>query len=322
MALVRSPGKLVSGLVWFSVLAFFAAACSGTPDTSGNKPLPAAAEQVMTSAIDTMFTWNPTVDPGPGAAFTRAAPFLSDRAIAANQAVAQDTVAGWVKWKKDADKITADVYVGTDRPDAAPADTDNSFTRPVKVVQNVVGPDGGTIETFTFTLEQVVVTLTGAKWLVDSISNIDRAGGGLCPAGEIETSGSCQPETTTTAPPTTTNKPIPVTTIPPAPVPITTVPPPPPCMPGDPACSPPNPCAAPGSCQPTTTCTPGDPSCSPPNPCAAPGSCQPPPCMPGDPACSPPNPCAEPGSCETTPYNPNNCAEGMLCISDPVYAVR
>ena len=219
MALVRLHRPFVSRLVWFSVLAFFAAACSGTGDNAGTKQLPAAAEQVMKVAIDTMFTWNPTVDPGPGAAFTRAAPFLSDKANAAVQQDSKLTVEDWANWKKAGDKITADVHVGTDRLDAASEDTDNSFTRPVKVFQNVLAPDGSTTDTFTFTLTKVVVKLTGVQWRVDSISGIENAGGGLTPPTTRRSAS-----VTTSRPPAEPPAPEQLAQAPVTPVPVTTVP--------------------------------------------------------------------------------------------------
>ncbi|MCE5291163.1 MAG: hypothetical protein LLG14_18275 [Nocardiaceae bacterium] len=247
MALVRSHRPFVRRLVWFSVLAFFAAACSGR---SGDEPLPAAAEQIMTVAIDTMFTWNPTVDSGPGAAFSRAEPFLSDKANAALQKVSQDSVADWQKWKKNGDKITADVYVGKSHPAAAPEDTDNSVTRRVKVFQNVLGPDGSTTDTFTFTLEEVVVKLTGAQWRLDSISGVDNAGGGLTPP----TTTRSAPVTT---PPAAAERPAPQLSVqePLVQAPVTTVP----------STTTPqqDSCATPGNCQSTLS----------ENLCATPGSC-------------------------------------------------
>ncbi|CAM3767159.1 hypothetical protein [Smaragdicoccus niigatensis] len=224
MALVRLHRPFVSRIVWFSVLAFFAAACSGTADTAGNKQLPAAAEQIMTAAVDTMFTWNPTVDPGPGAAFSRAAPFLSDKANAAVQKVSMDTVADWAKWKKAGDKITADVHVGTDRLDASSEDTDSSFTRPVKVFQNVLAPDGSTTDTFTFTLGKVVVKLTEAQWRVDSISGIEDAGGGLTPPTTSRSASVTTSPPAAKPPAAEQMAPAPVTPVPVTTVPSTTVP--------------------------------------------------------------------------------------------------
>lgn len=145
-----------------------AAACASDPlpvATSTNVDL-SDPDQVIANAMETMFTWNPTRDASPDAAYRRAAIYLSgDLAKQADEASAPGPGSQWEQWRADGASITAKVYFVADE---TPLNSDDVVHRVVVIVQSATTSDHRLIDEIRHTA-WVVANRSNNGWRITSI---------------------------------------------------------------------------------------------------------------------------------------------------------
>jgi hypothetical protein len=138
-------------------------------------PLPVASstnidlsdpDQVIVNAMATMFTWNPTRDASPDAAYRRASIYLSgDLAQQADKAAKPGTGSQWEQWHADGAEITAKVYFVADE---TPPNADDVVHRVVVIVQSATTQENRLIDEIRHTA-WVVANKSNNGWRVTSI---------------------------------------------------------------------------------------------------------------------------------------------------------
>lgn len=123
-------------------------------------------DQVIADAMTTMFTWNPTKDASPDAAYKRAAIYLSgDLAKQGEQSTAPGPGSQWDQWRADGASITAKVYFVADE---TPPNSDEVAHRVVTVVQSAATEDNRLIDEIRHTA-WVVANKSNNGWRITSI---------------------------------------------------------------------------------------------------------------------------------------------------------
>ena len=138
-------------------------------------PLPVAStrdvdlgdtDEVIANALTTMFTWRPTQDASPDAAYQRAAVYLSgDLAKQGKQMPAPGPGSQWDQWRSDGAAITAKVYFLADE---TPPNSDDVAHRVVVVVQSAATDDHRLIDEIRHTV-WVTANKSDNSWRVTDI---------------------------------------------------------------------------------------------------------------------------------------------------------
>lgn len=157
-----------------------AAACAlmlgfGAAVGCASDPLPVAdttnvdlsdPDQVIAKALETMFTWDPTRDASPDAAYQRAAVYLSgDLAQQTDSASAPGPGSQWEQWRADGAEIAAKVYFVADE---TPPDSADVVHRVVVIVQSATTQDHRLIDEIRHTA-WVQAGRSNNGWRVTSI---------------------------------------------------------------------------------------------------------------------------------------------------------
>lgn len=122
--------------------------------------------QVIANAVQTMFTWNPTRDASPNAAFQRAAIYLSDDlAKQADNAPEPRPGSQWEQWRIDDATIAAQAYFVADE---TPPNSDAQLHRVVVILQSAMTPDHRLIDEIRHTA-WVTANNSSDGWRVTSI---------------------------------------------------------------------------------------------------------------------------------------------------------
>lgn len=138
-------------------------------------PLPVASstnvdrsdsDQVIANAMQTMFTWHPTSDASPNAAYQRAAIYLSDDlAKQADNAAEPRPGSQWDQWRRDNATIAARAYFVVDE---TPPNSADEMHRVVVIVQSAMTEDSRLIDEIRHTA-WVTATHFDDGWRVTSI---------------------------------------------------------------------------------------------------------------------------------------------------------
>jgi hypothetical protein len=123
-------------------------------------------DQVIANAMQTMFTWIPTRDASPNAAYQRAAIYLSDDlAKQADNAAEPRPGSQWEQWRVDGDTIAAQAYFVADE---TPPNSADEMHRVVVIVQSAMTADRRLIDEIRHTA-WVTAKHSNDGWRVTSI---------------------------------------------------------------------------------------------------------------------------------------------------------
>ncbi|MEE6168372.1 MULTISPECIES: hypothetical protein [unclassified Mycolicibacterium] len=122
-------------------------------------------DTVITNALTTMFTWDPTKDASPDVAYQRAAVYMSGDLAGQGGQSAPGPGSQWKQWAADGAAITAKVYF---LGDETPPNSDTLMHRVVVVAQTVATSDNRLIDQIRHTA-WVTATKTNNDWRVTSI---------------------------------------------------------------------------------------------------------------------------------------------------------
>lgn len=138
-------------------------------------PLPVASsanvdlsdpDQVIANAVQTMFTWHPSRDASPNAAYQRAAIYLSDDLVEqADTATQPRPGSQWDQWRLDNATVAAQAYFVVDE---TPPNSTDQMHRVVVVVQSALTEDDRLIDEIRHTA-WVTATRSDDGWRVTSI---------------------------------------------------------------------------------------------------------------------------------------------------------
>ena len=145
-----------------------AAGCASDPlpEASLTKVDLSDPDQVIANALQTMFTWKPTVDDSADAAYQRAAIYLSgDLAKQADNAPAPRPGSQWEQWRADGATIDAQAYVVADE---TPPNSEDQIHRVVVIVQSALTADRRLIDEIRHTA-WVTANNSNDGWRVTSI---------------------------------------------------------------------------------------------------------------------------------------------------------
>ena len=121
--------------------------------------------QVITHAMETMFSWDPTREDSPSAAYQRAAPYLTSGLAGQHGAAAPGPGSQWAQWRADGATLTAKAYFVADE---TPPNTDDQVHHVVVIVQSASTADHRLIDEIRQTA-WVVAERSGGGWHVSSI---------------------------------------------------------------------------------------------------------------------------------------------------------
>ncbi|MHC9293568.1 hypothetical protein ACRCUN_13930 [Mycobacterium sp. LTG2003] len=123
-------------------------------------------DQVIANAMQTMFTWNPTRDASPNAAYERAAIYLSDDlAKQADSAAEPRPGSQWDQWRLDNATVAAQAYFVVDE---TPPNSADEMHRVVVIVQSAMTEDRRLIDEIRHTA-WITATNSDDGWRVTSI---------------------------------------------------------------------------------------------------------------------------------------------------------
>lgn len=123
-------------------------------------------DEVIANALQTMFTWNPTLDASSNAAYQRAAIYLSgDLAKQADNAPKPRAGSQWEQWRADGATIAAQAYFVADE---TPPNSDDQMHRVVVIVQSAMTADRRFIDEIRYTA-WVTAGNSNDGWRVTSI---------------------------------------------------------------------------------------------------------------------------------------------------------
>jgi hypothetical protein len=150
--------------------------------SDAHEEAPAEAQDVIITAMETMFTWFPARDTSTLDAYNRALPFLSQAfRDGANNRIERGNSVWWQEWKEANAEVTADALL----VDAEhPGDTPDTVQRAVVLTQTVKAPDGKQLDSTTMQVERVVAKKGPEGWRVQEIN--------LFPENEFRTQ-TCPP---------------------------------------------------------------------------------------------------------------------------------
>jgi hypothetical protein len=145
-----------------------AAGCASDPlpEASSGKVDLSDPDQVIANALQTMFTWKPSVDDSADAAYRRAAIYLSDNlAREAENAPAPGAGSQWEQWRADGATVDAQAYFVADE---TPPNSEDQVHRVVVVIQSALTSDSRLIDEIRHTA-WVTADKSGDGWRVTSI---------------------------------------------------------------------------------------------------------------------------------------------------------
>lgn len=123
-------------------------------------------DDVITNAMATMFTWNPTREESPDSAYRQAAIYLSGDLVGqSDQSTDPGPGSQWQQWRADGAAITAKVYLLADE---TPPNTDDVMHRVVAIVQTAATEDNRLIDEIRHTA-WVVANKSNNGWRITSI---------------------------------------------------------------------------------------------------------------------------------------------------------
>lgn len=122
-------------------------------------------DTVITNALTTMFTWDPTKDASPDVAYQRAAAYMSSDLAGQGGQSAPGPGSQWKQWAADGAAVTAKVFF---LGDETPPNSDTLMHRVVVVAQTVATSDNRLIDQIRHTA-WVTATKTNNEWRVTSI---------------------------------------------------------------------------------------------------------------------------------------------------------
>ncbi|MCZ9635039.1 hypothetical protein [Rhodococcus sp. BH5] len=150
---------------------------SFTPPPEATPTLPdqfAAVDQfqpdsVMVAALETLFSYQPTVDLGQGEAAQRAAPLMDERFYRENAAsmtaLAPITGKRWQSWRGAGATVQARASITTDQH---PPDLPASYSRVVAITVAAIAPDGAQIDTASWAAYATVTKL--GVWRLSAVT--------------------------------------------------------------------------------------------------------------------------------------------------------
>lgn len=149
------------------MVGFIPAGCASdplpTPTTAADLHNP---DQVIVTAMETMFTWNTASDPSPAAAYKRAAMYLTgDLAKQADKAPQPGPGSQWEQWRANSATIAAQAYLMADE---TPPNSGDEVHRVVVIIQSATTADHRLIDEIRHTA-WVIAKRSNDGWRVNDI---------------------------------------------------------------------------------------------------------------------------------------------------------